>query len=67
MSECSETNIVLVCSSPIKCEFLKGIKSGYYLNELNRIVTPLKNKQTNKKSDENVTGKLTLNEMNSND
>lgn len=49
MSECSVTNIVLVCSAPIKCEFLKGIKSGYYLNELNRILTPLKNKQTKKK------------------
>ena len=48
MSECSVTNIVLVCSSPIKCEFLKGIKSGYYLNELNRIVTPLKKKKQKK-------------------
>ena len=28
MSEYSVTDIVVVCSSPIKCEFLKGIKMG---------------------------------------
>ena len=42
---------------------MKGIESGYSLNELNTTTTTL----LLKKNDGNVTGKLTLNEMGSDD